>query len=81
MGTVADIVEQHNGRGCLGAPLDVVQQDAAGQEHRLLQATLARAIVMPKELSVVLNRFQVIAEVEVRFSGELYQTLIEQVDV
>ena len=78
---VADVVQQHDRRRGLVAPLEVVHHDPGRQQHRALLAALARPIVVAEELSIVGHDFQVLAKLQVRFRRELHHALVVEVAV
>ena len=75
----ADVVEQHNGRGRLVAPLDVLQHDARGQQHGAFRPASSRPVVMSEEFAVVCDYSKVLTELEVSVGGDLDHALIVKV--
>mmetsp|Transcript_22732 Transcript_22732/g.69184 ORF Transcript_22732/g.69184 Transcript_22732/m.69184 type:complete len:493 (-) Transcript_22732:149-1627(-) len=78
---VTDVVEQHDRRRLLAAPLEVLEDDPAWQQHRPLLAAAAGPVVVPPHLAVELHRPQVVGKRDVHHRVEPHETLVELVAV
>lgn len=78
---VADVMQEHDRRRGLVAPLQIVEHDARRQQHRSLDATMAVTVVVAKEFAIVHHHTNILTKLQVGLRSELDHACVIQVAV